>query len=160
MSESTPGPGWWQASNGGWYPPESHPAARQDAPTVQGGIAPEPGSQPPASWWSAGKIVALVIGALVAVAIAAVVVLGLVIDRSASNASVDACKTERATLITASMAAKTSNKVSNNAETWRDYVDSDFLAYFEESASGFDRTTLDEVPEDDCGTIGPTELGE
>lgn len=160
MSSSAPGPGWWQASNGGWYPPESHPAARQDAPTVQGGIAPEPGSQPPGSWWSAGKIVAVVIGALVAVAIAAVVVLGLVIDRSSSNASAEACKAERATLITASMAAKTSNKVSDNAETWRDYTGSTFFTYFEESESGFDRTTLDEVPEDNCGTIGPTELGE
>ena len=40
------------------------------------------------------------------------------------------------------------------------YVDSDFLEYFEGSDSGFDRTTLDEVPEKDCGTIGPSELGQ
>jgi hypothetical protein len=35
-----PGPGWWMASDGRWYPPESHPAAPPPAP-------PGPG------WWMA-----------------------------------------------------------------------------------------------------------
>src|SRR5687768_12068353 len=39
MSEQAPGPGWWQASDGNWYPPE----ARQD-PEEQ---PPQPG------WWKA-----------------------------------------------------------------------------------------------------------
>jgi hypothetical protein len=36
MSDSSPGPGWWQASDSKWYPPELHPsvteAARREAP--------------------------------------------------------------------------------------------------------------------------------
>ena len=28
MSDQSQGPGWWQASNGKWYPPELHPAAK------------------------------------------------------------------------------------------------------------------------------------
>jgi hypothetical protein len=27
MSDQQQGPGWWLASDGRWYPPESHPAA-------------------------------------------------------------------------------------------------------------------------------------
>jgi hypothetical protein len=34
VSEVSKGPGWWVASDGKWYPPESHPAARE-APPVQ-----------------------------------------------------------------------------------------------------------------------------
>lgn len=29
MSETSRGPGWWQASDGKWYPPEQHPEATQ-----------------------------------------------------------------------------------------------------------------------------------
>ena len=25
MSDTSQGPGWWQASDGKWYPPETHP---------------------------------------------------------------------------------------------------------------------------------------
>jgi hypothetical protein len=32
MSDVSRGPGWWQASDGKWYPPEQHPD-RQSAPT-------------------------------------------------------------------------------------------------------------------------------
>ena len=32
MSEQSGGPGWWQASDGKWYPPEQAPTAAQ--PTV------------------------------------------------------------------------------------------------------------------------------
>ena len=84
--------------------------------------------------------------------IGALVVLGFLIDHSASSANVEACKTERATLLTASAAAETSNKVSSDVETWRDYVESDALKYFEENNGlGFDRKALDDVPEKDCG---------
>lgn len=37
MSHTSQGPGWWQASDGKWYPPELHPQAQQPLPT-----APEP----------------------------------------------------------------------------------------------------------------------
>ena len=29
MSDTSQGPGWWLASDGRWYPPETHPDARQ-----------------------------------------------------------------------------------------------------------------------------------
>jgi len=31
MSDSSPGPGWWQASDNKWYPPELHPAVTEAA---------------------------------------------------------------------------------------------------------------------------------
>ncbi|MGZ4704138.1 MAG: DUF4190 domain-containing protein [Acidimicrobiales bacterium] len=39
MSDFSQGPGWWQASDGKWYPPEQHP-----------GQAPPPYAQPPAAY--------------------------------------------------------------------------------------------------------------
>ena len=33
-SMSPQGPGWWQASDGQWYPPELHPDARRPAPPI------------------------------------------------------------------------------------------------------------------------------
>jgi uncharacterized RDD family membrane protein YckC len=41
MSDSSQGPGWWQASDGKWYPPESTPATQGAAPGVgpQGNLA-------------------------------------------------------------------------------------------------------------------------
>ncbi len=32
MSDKPEGPGWWVASDGKWYPPELHPAVRNDLP--------------------------------------------------------------------------------------------------------------------------------
>ena len=40
MSDTPKGPGWWQASDGQWYPPEQHPAAR---PEHGRDVPPEPG---------------------------------------------------------------------------------------------------------------------
>jgi len=41
MSDASQGPGWWQASDGRWYPPEQPPALRPDLP-------PPPAATPPA----------------------------------------------------------------------------------------------------------------
>lgn len=82
MSDVAQGPGWWQASDGKWYPPESHPSAaplppptlpppQPSAPTV----APErPPSKP---WWKKWWVIAL----------GAVVVLGIVGSIVGSNDS-------------------------------------------------------------------------
>ena len=43
MSNSTQAPGWWQATDGNWYPPESHPDATPR-------LAPTPPPPPPAGW--------------------------------------------------------------------------------------------------------------
>ena len=41
MSDRSAGPGWWQASDGRWYPPELHPSAQ----------SPEsPATDPQAAW--------------------------------------------------------------------------------------------------------------
>jgi hypothetical protein len=55
MSDSSQGPGWWQATDGKWYPPEqlAGAAAPTDAPPTapEAAVAPE---QPPApGWWKA-----------------------------------------------------------------------------------------------------------
>jgi len=47
MAEMTPGPGWWIASDGRWYPPALHPAARPLPPPVPT-VQPLPPPVPPA----------------------------------------------------------------------------------------------------------------
>ena len=43
-----PGPGWWMASDGNWYPPEAVPAPRPPQPPP-----PPPESSPSPGWWKA-----------------------------------------------------------------------------------------------------------
>jgi hypothetical protein len=43
MSDKAEGPGWWIASDGKWYPPELHPAARDESQDP----SPEPAPLPP-----------------------------------------------------------------------------------------------------------------
>jgi uncharacterized RDD family membrane protein YckC len=68
MSDVSQGPGWWQASDGKWYPPESAPGGQAAAPQPQGFGAPVgapsgtpvgPGGQPLADWGS--RVVAYLI---------------------------------------------------------------------------------------------------
>ena len=40
MSDESQGPGWWQASDGKWYPPESRPAGPPPGPPQGPGFAP------------------------------------------------------------------------------------------------------------------------
>jgi uncharacterized protein DUF4190 len=37
MSDTQQGPGWWQASDGKWYPPETHPSVQSAAPGASSG---------------------------------------------------------------------------------------------------------------------------
>jgi len=37
MADTSVGQGWWQASDGKWYPPEQHPAARAQAEAAAAG---------------------------------------------------------------------------------------------------------------------------
>lgn len=46
MSDTSQGPGWWQASDGKWYPPEQAPGAAPTGPPA-GGPPPGYGSPPP-----------------------------------------------------------------------------------------------------------------
>lgn len=74
MSDQQQGPGWWQASDGRWYPPEQHPSVvppggwtAPSAPTAPPSLAP-PWSVPPAvpvpptRGMSRGAKVALILG--------------------------------------------------------------------------------------------------
>ena len=78
MSDTSQGPGWWQASDGRWYPPQSHPgqptappAPSYGAPTSNYGApvgygAPAPVKTGMAGWVKAlliiGGILALLVG--------------------------------------------------------------------------------------------------
>lgn len=39
MSDTSQGPGWWQAPDGKWYPPSSDPRAQREASTCPAGHA-------------------------------------------------------------------------------------------------------------------------
>ena len=47
MSDVPQGPGWWQASDQRWYPPETHPAYQRAPYMVQGAPPPYPPAAPP-----------------------------------------------------------------------------------------------------------------
>lgn len=49
MSDVPQGDGWWQASDGKWYPPEQHPGAR---PPVVPDVRPTPSGTPPPGTWA------------------------------------------------------------------------------------------------------------
>jgi len=66
-TQGPPGPGWWQASDGNWYPPESAPGyAPTPGPAPWGppGIPPVPGGMPPGApvQGNALAVTALVLG--------------------------------------------------------------------------------------------------
>jgi hypothetical protein len=44
-ADTSQGPGWWQASDGKWYPPEQKPGAAPSTPPVP---SPAPSAMPPA----------------------------------------------------------------------------------------------------------------
>lgn len=71
MSEAPQGPGWWQASDGRWYPPHLHPAAQQAAPQMQPVVVQ---SAPQKNGFVQGLGVGT--GCLIAFAISMVVLLG------------------------------------------------------------------------------------
>lgn len=51
MSDHAQGPGWWQASDGKWYPPEQRPAWPPPEPGGEPGAGPDrPGDQPGVPW--------------------------------------------------------------------------------------------------------------
>jgi hypothetical protein len=72
MTDWGQGPGWWQASDGRWYPPESHPSLLPPPPAADGGGGPGP-SDP-----NVRRTVLLSIGGtLVAVLVVVAVVIAL-----------------------------------------------------------------------------------
>ena len=70
MSETPPGPGWWKASDGNWYPPQSAPGAVQAPPVV-----PPPMVAPATNKSGKGCLIAV----LVVFALIAIFAIGLVV---------------------------------------------------------------------------------
>ena len=65
MSDQSQGPGWWQASDGKWYSPETHPDYVAPPPPPP----PEPPGQPRRrrrQWSIAGAVLLVLVGAAVA----------------------------------------------------------------------------------------------
>ena len=67
MSDTSQGAGWWQASDGNWYAPETHPEAQSVLPEAQAVGGPDP-KQP---WYKRKGIIALGVGAVILVIIVA-----------------------------------------------------------------------------------------
>jgi preprotein translocase subunit SecD len=82
MSGWAQGPGWWQASDGRWYPPESHPNALLPLPPVGGPDGPGP-SQP-----SRRLTILLSVTATLIVVVVIVVVVALVVPVGGSRRTV------------------------------------------------------------------------
>ena len=83
MSDVSQGPGWWQASDGKWYPPASAPAAYQPEPTYPPPAAAyssaAPGYQPTAPPRTNGlAVTSLVLGILAFVTCAVTGIPGLI----------------------------------------------------------------------------------
>ena len=66
MSDQSQGPGWWQASDGKWYPPEQAPAQPTVPPPTQpvGTAPPAAGPAPTRSGLGTGPIIAIVVAAV------------------------------------------------------------------------------------------------
>lgn len=88
MVDSAPPPGWWQASDGNWYPPTS-PAGSPFAPP------PAPSSNRNVVWIVVGVVAGLILllGLVGAVVIA--------VNKTDDRAQREACQIERRTLRTA-----------------------------------------------------------
>jgi hypothetical protein len=82
MSDVSQGPGWWQASDGKWYPPQQAPTAAPPPPPPAYGPPPAPqwGGPPPAKKGGGkGCLIALaIVGVIAVIGIIATVVLVLV----------------------------------------------------------------------------------
>ena len=70
MSDQPQGPGWWQASDGKYYPPESAPSATQGAsePTAAATTETQPQSKPIWKRWWFWVLVVLIAIVVIAVA--------------------------------------------------------------------------------------------
>lgn len=44
MSDTSQGPGWWVASDGKWYPPDSAPQVQARVPENASVVSPDPGA--------------------------------------------------------------------------------------------------------------------
>lgn len=73
MSEQSQGPGWWQASDDKWYPPETHPDYRPPPPP-----ATEPGPRRDLTYWL-WRLVPVV-------AVVGLIVIGLLLSGDDDNA--------------------------------------------------------------------------
>ena len=92
MSDESQGAGWWQASDGKWYPPESAAQPSASVPPPVPGAAPGPGAaMPPAPGMSKtakGCLIAMAVVAVLGVLVVggAIFAIGMFADDVAENA--------------------------------------------------------------------------
>ena len=101
MSDTSQGEGWWQASDGKWYPPEQHPDVRQPA-------------GPPGG--SSNKMWIIPVAVIGAVAIAVIAFLLLRNDDSDNNVATATDKSDQSSDDTSSSSKSSSSKSSSSAE--------------------------------------------
>jgi len=89
MSDTSQGPGWWLASDGKWYPPESHPAPPQPPPSQGYGAQPVAGRQKSKARrvWSVVGIAVLVVLALVIAGVVKNAIVGQTLPMSVNSSS-------------------------------------------------------------------------
>jgi hypothetical protein len=81
VSDVSQGPGWWQASDGKWYPPQPAATPPPMAPPPGPGPGPQWGGPPPAKKSNKGCLIALaVVGVVALLGIAAVVAVVLAVE--------------------------------------------------------------------------------
>ena len=83
MSDTSQGPGWWQTSDGKWYPPEQAPGAAAPAPGMPPAAYGAPmvgmGATPgPLASWGQRAIAYLIDGAVIFVAYIAILIVGTI----------------------------------------------------------------------------------
>ncbi len=94
---------------------------------------------------------------LVVIAILAILsgVVVFAVGKSTDNAAEVACKTERASIVTAWNAAFTSKQVNAGGETYANYLKGGLKYFDAPTAAGADRTA---IAADNCADIGSGEL--
>lgn len=86
MSEQSQGPGWWEASDGKWYPPEQAPVNDPTTPEAAGPLGPAAGtSLPPAAGGGGSNLPKIIAGVIAVVLIAGVAAFALTRDSDSDS---------------------------------------------------------------------------
>ena len=147
MTDGTQGEGWWQASDGKWYPPEQHPDVQAGAtqpvesvppPTAAMPVAPPPGGPPPGAPVGPGgpgagssnaKWIIVGVLAAVAAALAAFLLLGGDDDKkenvAANSNSASASSSSSSKSTSSSSSSSSSSSTSSSSSSSSELTDSE-----------------------------------
>lgn len=85
MSDASQGPGWWQASDGKWYPPQSNPSYSPTAP-----LPTAPSAKPPRPWFKKKRFI-------IPVALVVLIVIGAAASGGSKNKKNDIAQSSTTT---------------------------------------------------------------